>query len=359
MKPVLPPLALPIRPDDTLTQAEPGQATIVQTRLIRAPRERVWQAWTDAGHLGQWWGPQGFSVTTQLFEFRVGGHWVFTMHGPDPEPNSATPGGPRDFPNHIVWTRMESALLPGGQGLADAPWVLEYHHVDAEHTEAVVFKSAVRFEAQGEHTLLTLHADLGSVELRDRVIRDFGAAQGGRETLARLAHQTEGEGGVQTEAALGHRLVLCRELPVRRELLWRAWTEPALLQQWFCPKPYAVDDCQMELRAGGRFFTHMVGPDGFAADNEGSFLEVVPLERLSFTDLLLADWVPAPQVGLGFTAVITFEDAGPGRTRYTATARHASAASRAQHAQMGFFEGWGTATDQLVELAKTLPVNPS
>lgn len=350
----LPPLALPLNADATHTQADPGQPTLVQTRLIRAPRERVWQAWTDAAQLGQWWGPQGFSLSTARFEFRVGGHWVFTMHGPDPEPGAAQPGAPRDFPNHIVWTRIESALHPGGEHLAEAAWTLAFHHVDAAHPEAVFFRAEVSLEAQGEHTLLRWSADFGSAELRDQVIRDFGAAHGGRENLARLAHHTEGEGFAQTDAALGHRLVLSREVPVRRELVWRAWTEPELLKQWFCPRPFGVDACTLELRAGGRFYTHMVGPDGWGADNEGSYLEVLPQERLTFTDVLLADWVPNPQPGLGFTATVTLQEAGPGRTLYSVVARHLSADKRLAHARMGFFEGWGTALDQLVEVAQRL-----
>jgi len=350
----LPSLALPLDPESTDTVAAPGSALIVQTRLIKAPRARVWAAWTDPAQLGQWWGPKGFSVTTELFEFRVGGHWVFTMHGPDPDPRSSNPGGPRDFPSHIVWTRIESGAHPGGAGMPSDPWRLDYEHLQADSIDTAMFKTAVSFEEQGGHTLLKWRAEFGSVELRDMVVRDYGAAQGGRETTARLAHHTEGDGFDATGSAQGFPLVLSRVLPVPRSLVWRAWTTPELLKSWFCPKPYGVDRCEIDLRPGGRFHTHMFGPDGWGSDNEGSYLEVVPFERLTFTDLLLADWAPAATVALGFTASIQLQDTGGGGTKYTVIARHGSAEARARHAKMGFHEGWGSATSQLVEAVKSL-----
>jgi uncharacterized protein YndB with AHSA1/START domain len=354
MTPSMPPLASPVNPEATETLAEPGGSLIIQTRLIKAPRERVWAAWTEPAQLGQWWGPRDFSVTTDVFEFRVGGHWVFTMHGPDPDPRSKNPGGPRDFPNHIVWTRIERSAGSPESGSAPLPWYLEFDHVRADRIDTPLFKAAVTFEGRGDHTLLTWRADFGSNAVRDQIIRDYGAARGGRETTARLATHTEGKGFDQTDEAQGHRLVLSRIVPVRRELVWRAWTESELLMQWFCPRPYGVDRCVMDLRAGGRFYTHMFGPDDWQSDNDGSYLEVIPGERLSFTDLLLADWTPCPNPGLRFTATLIFEDAEPGHTRYTAIARHASAEGREQHARMGFHDGWGTATDQLVELVRRL-----
>lgn len=353
MRSPMPSLALPLQPEATETVIDKGSPVITQQRLIKAPRERVWAAWTDPAQLGQWWGPKGFSITTELFEFRVGGHWVFTMHGPDPDPKSSNPGGPRDFPNHIVWSRIESGLQPGRAPVAAGPWRLDYRHVQADALDTALFKTEVTFEDRGGHTLLHWRAEFGSVEQRDMLIRDYGAARGGQETTARLAYYTEGDGFDTTGSACGYPLLLSRRLPVPRQLVWRAWTTPELLKEWFCPRPYGVDRCEIDLRAGGRFYTHMFGPDGWGSDNDGSFLEVVPLQRLTFTDLLLADWAPAASPMLGFTASVLLEDA-PGGTKYTAIARHSSAEARARHAKMGFHEGWGTATDQLVEAVKRL-----
>ncbi len=349
----LPPLAEPLRSELTETEANPGSTMIVHTRLIAAPRGLVWAAWTDPLQLGQWWGPKGFSVTTNLFEFRAGGSWVFTMHGPDPDPQSKNPGGPRDFPNHIVYDAIDC-----GQDT----WHLEYHHVSADGAPPMHFQSVVTFEeatVDGQPaTRLTLSSDFGSEAFRDQLIKNYGATQGGKETLARLANHTEGQGMAAPQAALGHRLTFTRELPVPRALVWRCWTEPELIKQWFCPKPWQVTEVDNDLRAGGRANNVMEGPgpDGkhMRNVNTGCYLEVVPGEKLVFTDLLLEDWTPNDQKFLGFTATLIFEDAGEGRCRYTAICKHQDPASQEQHARMGFHDGWGVATDQLVALASTL-----
>lgn len=145
-------------------------------------------------------------------------------------------------------------------------------------------------------------------------------------------------------------LRLHRVLRAPRRAVWRCWTEPDLLKPWFVPRPHRVTEAILEPRPGGRFFTRML-VDGADYPNDGSFLEVVPETRLVFTDLLLADWLPAAAPGLGFTAVLTFAD-HPEGTEYTALARHGSAATARRHAEMGFHDGWGTAATQLEAFAQ-------
>jgi len=152
-------------------------------------------------------------------------------------------------------------------------------------------------------------------------------------------------------ASAAHALTLERTLAVPRAAVWRCWTEPALLVQWFCPKPWGVREAVMELRGGGRFFTHMVGPNGEQVPNEGVFLELVTGHKLVFTDAFQAGWVPAKPFMVG---EITLEDTPEGHTHYTARALHWSAQDKAQHEAMGFHAGWGMATDQLLALAQTL-----
>jgi len=147
-------------------------------------------------------------------------------------------------------------------------------------------------------------------------------------------------------------LMLTRVIDAPRRNLFRAWTEPKLIVQWFTPPPFKTIDAQVDLRPGGRFFTLMQSPEGEQMPNDGVFLEVVPDEKLVFTDTYTAGWIPNPSPFM--TAILTFEDAGPGRTRYTARARHRSPEDRASHEQMGFHEGWGAATDQLAALAAAL-----
>jgi uncharacterized protein YndB with AHSA1/START domain len=147
-------------------------------------------------------------------------------------------------------------------------------------------------------------------------------------------------------------LVLTRVLDAPRHSLWRCWTEPEFLKQWFCPKPWFVSEARIDLRPGGEFFALMNGPDGEQFGEPGVFLDVDEQERLVFTDAFRPGWRPASRPFMA--AEILFEDAGSGRTRYTARAMHWNAEAREEHEKMGFHEGWGKAADQLEALAKTL-----
>jgi uncharacterized protein YndB with AHSA1/START domain len=140
-------------------------------------------------------------------------------------------------------------------------------------------------------------------------------------------------------------LVISRLVRAPRAALWKAWSDPALLKEWWCPKPWTTEVRAFELRAGGAFYTFMRGPDGGTSDNPGSFLEVVPQSRLVVTSLLTAGWRPATP-WMPFTAIFTFADEGAG-TRYIATVMHPDAATRDKHEAMGFYEGWNTCIDQL------------
>ncbi len=147
-------------------------------------------------------------------------------------------------------------------------------------------------------------------------------------------------------------LRITRVLRAPRATLWRAWTDPALLKQWWCPRPWTTEVRAFELRPGGSFHTFMSGPDGGTSDNPGCFLEVVPQQRLAFTSMLTGGWRPA-KPWMPFTAIITMAD-DTGGTRYEAQVMHPDPAIARQHQEMGFFDGWNTAITQLDDLAQQL-----
>ncbi len=151
--------------------------------------------------------------------------------------------------------------------------------------------------------------------------------------------------------AAAHELVLTRLIDAPRDKLYRCWTDPKLIVQWFTPPPYKTIFAEMDVRAGGSSMVIMQAPDGTQMPNPGIFLEVIPNEKLVFTDAYTEAWLPSGKPFM--TAILTFEDE-VGKTRYTARIRHWSAEDMEAHEKMGFHVGWGIATDQLAALAATL-----
>ena len=138
--------------------------SIIGMREFDAPRDLVFTAFTDPKHLAQWWGPNGFTTITHSFDFRPGGVWRFVMHGPDG----------RDYQNRVTFEE----ILP--------PERIVYRHGDGEDVEPVQFRQTVILEEIGGRTRMTWRGDFPSAAERDRVIKEYGAASGLMQTMARL-----------------------------------------------------------------------------------------------------------------------------------------------------------------------------
>lgn len=153
-------------------------------------------------------------------------------------------------------------------------------------------------------------------------------------------------------------LYLERLVDVPVHLVWKAWTDPEHLKQWFTPKPYETVECDIDLRPGGRFRTVMRDPDGNVLPaGDGCYLEVEAPNRLVWTSALGPGYRPQPPAtdegDFQFTAELTFEAVGDS-TRYSVRAIHATRGAAEAHEAMGFSEGWGTALEQLVEHMQTV-----
>lgn len=146
-------------------------------------------------------------------------------------------------------------------------------------------------------------------------------------------------------------LVLTRLIHAPREKVYRAWTEPELLKQWFAPLPWTTPAAELNVRPGGANLIVMRGPDGKEFPNRGVYLEVVPNERLVFTDAYARAWEPSAKPFM--TVILSFEDRG-GKTQYTARVLHWTVEDREAHEKMGFHQGWGMCTDQLEQLVAKL-----
>ncbi len=135
-------------------------------RVYDAPRALVFSVWTDAKHLAQWWGPDGFTLTTSSFDFRPGGVWRFVMHGPDG----------RDYENRVTFDE----IVPNEK--------LTYHHGGGDDVEPVQFRTMVTFEDEAAgKTRITWRGTFPTTEARARVIKDYGADKGLVQTMARMA----------------------------------------------------------------------------------------------------------------------------------------------------------------------------
>jgi len=147
----------------SLHQSDTSDREIVITRLLDAPRERVFEVWTDPRHSVHWWGPNGFTTTYRKVDVRPGGISEFTMHGPDG----------RDYPNRVLYLEVEK------------PERLVYRHGSGEN-DPNEFLATVTFEAQGHKTLLTLRTVFKTAAARDHVVKEHHAIEGGNQTLDRL-----------------------------------------------------------------------------------------------------------------------------------------------------------------------------
>ena len=153
-------------------------------------------------------------------------------------------------------------------------------------------------------------------------------------------------------------LVLDRVVDVPPALVWMAWTRPEHLMKWFTPRPWTTVECEIDLRPGGVFRTVMRSPEGQDFPNIACILAVEPESALVWTTLMGPGFRPStptvpPESALGFTAVISMVAHGAG-TKYTAHVMHTDPDTCRRHDTMGFRDGWGTAFDQLVALARTL-----
>jgi uncharacterized protein YndB with AHSA1/START domain len=150
-------------------------------------------------------------------------------------------------------------------------------------------------------------------------------------------------------------LVLEKILPITAEQVWQGYTNPKMLMQWFCPRPWKVVACEIDLQPGGAFHTTMQSPEGEKFPNIGTFLQLEKNKKLVWTNAMLPGFRPVviekSEIGFTFTAIIELSP-HPAGSKYRATVKHKDAEDQKKHAAMGFEQGWSIALDQLVELFK-------
>ena len=144
---------------------------MIGNRVFDAHRELVWKAWTDPGIITKWWGPNGFTTTTESMDLKPDGVWKFTMHGPDG----------RDYKNKIVYIEVTKPIR------------LIYRHAGDEGTEPVKFHVTVTFDEEGDKTRLMMRMVFETAAELQEVQREYGAIEGLEQTIERLGKYLAGK----------------------------------------------------------------------------------------------------------------------------------------------------------------------
>lgn len=209
---------------------------IVITRIIDAPRERVFEAMTDPKQVVKWWGPYGFSTTIHEMDVRPGGVWKQTMHGPDGK-NYAN----KTIFNEIIKPERITYTHSGGEEDASSP---------------VCFQAEWKFEVEGKNkTKLTIRMVSKTDESHKNATERYHAVEGGHQTLARLGDFLAGD----TEP-----FIISRTFDAPRELVWKVWTEAEHMANWYSPKGFARLQSKMDFRPGGTYHYGLKSPGGEA-----------------------------------------------------------------------------------------------
>jgi uncharacterized protein YndB with AHSA1/START domain len=305
-------------------ELEADSRSIIAVREFDAPRDLVFSVWTDPKHLAQWWGPNGFTTTTSSFDMRPGGVWRFVMHGPDG----------RDYQNRITY----EDIVP--------PQRIVYRHGGGEDVEPVRFTTTVTFEDVGGKTRITMRMDFPSAAERERVIREYGADKGLAQTLGRLEQHVAAVSGAARKPLAEREITITRSFDAPRALVFKAWTDAKMLAQWWGPKGFTNPRCEFDARVGGVIRIDMRAPDGAIYPMQGEVREIVPPERLVFTNNALdVDGNPIIQ---GLTTVIFAEEGG--KTELTLHTRGIAVAELAVKYLQGMEYGWGQSIDKLADL---------
>src|SRR5574341_357191 len=250
----------------------PSDREIMFERVFDAPRDLVFKVCMDPRHIPHWWGPRKYVTTVEKMDVRPGGVWRFVQRDADGS-EFAFHGEYREVtpPERVVAT-FEFEGMPG--------------HVVVDTTT---------FEEQNGKTKMTVTSLFESVEDRDGMLQS-GMESGMRESWDRLAGVLVGEkSGTRT-------LVITRIFDAPRELVWKAWTESEHLMRWWGPKHFTAPVWRLDLRVGGSYLYCMRSPEGQDYCGTGIFQEIVPPERLVYTDSFADEQgrvVPASHYGLG------------------------------------------------------------
>jgi uncharacterized protein YndB with AHSA1/START domain len=233
---------------ETLSKSKTAEREISITRILNAPKELVFEAFTDPKHISQWWGPNGFTTTIHEMDLRAGGKWLHTMHGPDG----------KDYPNEATFTEIVK------------PDLIKFTHALPK------FEVTVTFEAVGNKTRLTMSNVFETAEIRNIVAKEYGAVEGQVQTINRFEE-------LLSKMSATKELTITRTFNAPIDLVWAAWTDVEHIKNWWGPKGFTNPVCNWNTEIGCKIFIEMKAPDGIIYPMDGEFKEIMLHEKIVFT----------------------------------------------------------------------------
>ena len=303
-----------------------SHSDISNRRRVNAPLSLVWELWSKPEHIAQWWGPRGFKNTIIRHEFKVGAEWELIMHGPDGT----------DYPNTWVYTE-----------------IVPHSKIVLDHTVAPKFIATIQFEAEGDRTWIQFDMKFANPEVAEAV-KDF-AIIGNEQNLERL----EALLAQKTGHVLAKPFVITRTFKTDVNTMWKMWTTPEHMAQWWGPKEANVAQFKMDFRRGGSYLYGLKNPDGSVYWGKMSFKDIVPNVRLMFINSFsdenggISTHPMAPDWPQELLTTISFENQGDTQTQVSiewspinATAVQIDCFNAAHD---GMTQGWTGSLDRLTD----------
>lgn len=298
------------------------------TRVYEAPIEAVWDAWTDPKQVAQWWGPRGFTITTHSKDLKSGGHWKYTMHGPDGT----------DYPNttHYLEVKEHAKLV--------------YDH-GANDNQPPLFRVTVHFTEINDKTKMDMTMALATPEAAEET-RKFIKKAGGEATWDRLAEYLD------KQSSGKEKFVINRTFDAPIIVLFEMWTDPKHLSQWLAPKGASTQFIRADVKEGGSSFYFMPGPGGIKMYGRCEYLKIEKPTRLIYTQQFCDEHEKIARHPMSATwpetmlTSVEFNAEAPDRTRVTVTCEPHSSVTPEEletfiKAKGGMTQGWSGSFDQL------------
>jgi uncharacterized protein YndB with AHSA1/START domain len=306
------------------------------TRVYDAPVKAVWDAWTDPEQVAQWWGPRGFTLTTHSKDLRVGGHWDYTMHGPDGT----------DYPNTTKYFEVEECAR------------LVYDH-GGHKDRPPLFRVTVNFAEVGGKTKMEMTMTLPTPEAAEET-RKFVKKAGGNATWDRLAEYLEHERS-------GKELfVINRSFAAPIATMFEMWTKPEHFSKWLPPTGFTMEFIRVDIRKDGGGFYRMTDGKQTTIYGKVAYVEIRKPDRIVYTQQFcdeqerMSRHPMAPVWPETMLTTVTLTAEGPDQTRVTVEWQPFGQATREEievfvKARAGMTLGWTGSFDKLEDYLADAP----